>query len=397
MAVMFKGRRLTFGLYTANEEAASGRARDIYVDLIKLGVDATLAKHKATTPDPEQLIPEAAEPKPDITIGKWLALAEAVFVGKPGTFGGYVRCLRSIASHITGLKKSKKRFAGKGNEKYRRRIDSAPLSILSPAAIQKWRKAMVAAAGKNPAAVASTKISVDSMIRQASALFSVKITKYIERPSIPNPVPFQGVEYFGRHDMRYNSKIDASKLLKSALSELAEADPEVFKVFLLAIGAGMRRGEIANLLWCQVDAKLGAIGMEITEDGDLKTKESAGVIFVDATFMALLESYRPKATGRFVIECPPESEGGSRRWGQQYRCHAVLQRAITWLRAHGDDMKKPLHTLRKEAGSLVSTKSGIHAAAGFLRQKGIRVAAMHYVSHKEKVVVDIAGLVTQPD
>lgn len=108
--------------------------------------------------------------------------------------------------------------------------------------------------------------------------------------------------------------------------------------------------------------------------------------------MGLLEKYRAAAKGKFVIECPDESKSGSRSLGQQYRCQAILERTVAWLRAHGVDTKKPLHTLRKEAGSLVSTQSGIHAAASFLRQKGIRGAAMHYISHKEKIAVNFTEI-----
>ena len=52
---------------------------------------------------------------------------------------------------------------------------------------------------------------------------------------------------------------------------------------------------------------------------------------------------------------------------------------------------KPVHTLRKEAGSIIATKAGIHAASQFLRHADIQVTAMHYANHKERVTVEIGS------
>ena len=41
MRVAFKGKRLGFGLRTGNKEAAARIARDIYNDLLTLGVEGT--------------------------------------------------------------------------------------------------------------------------------------------------------------------------------------------------------------------------------------------------------------------------------------------------------------------------------------------------------------------
>ena len=56
------------------------------------------------------------------------------------------------------------------------------------------------------------------------------------------------------------------------------------------------------------------------------------------------------------------------------------------------EVAKPIHTLRKEAGSIVATKAGIHAASQFLRHADIQVTSMHYADHKERVPVDIGSI-----
>lgn len=41
---------------------------------------------------------------------------------------------------------------------------------------------------------------------------------------------------------------------------------------------------------------------------------------------------------------------------------------------------------------MISTKSGIHAASRFLRHADIQVTAMYYADHKDRVTVDIGGM-----
>ena len=81
----------------------------------------------------------------------------------------------------------------------------------------------------------------------------------------------------------------------------------------------------------------------------------------------------------------------SKPWGQRYRCEDVFYRLTHWLRKNGVEGSKPLHTLRKEAGSIIATKAGIHAASQFLRHADIQVTAMHYADHKERVTVDLGA------
>jgi integrase len=80
-------------------------------------------------------------------------------------------------------------------------------------------------------------------------------------------------------------------------------------------------------------------------------------------------------------------------WSRRYRCQNVFDRLIRWLRdGYGVEGRNPLHTLRKEAGSLIATKAGIFAASRFLRHADIQMTAMHYADHKERVVVDMSEL-----
>jgi integrase len=287
--------------------------------------------------------------------------------------------------------KNKKRYGRKNARSYRQGIDDLPLTILTPEAIQTWRIQYVQKAGENPARQRSARITCNSNLRQAKALFSRKILKFTSGVALPDPLPFAGVELYPRESMRYHSKLNPAVLLQSAKENLFETDPEAFKALLLALGAGLRRGEIDRLLWRQVGVDAGVIHIETTEAGGLKSSDSAGDVPIDQTLSSILRGFRAKAHGQYVLE---EGTGitSSRPWGQRYRCGDVFDRLTKWLRKQGVEGAKPLHTLRKEAGSIIATKAGIHAASRFLRHADIQVTSMHYADHKERVTVDIGAL-----
>ena len=264
--------------------------------------------------------------------------------------------------------------------------------MLTPEAIQGWRIRYVKQAGENAARKRSARISCNSTIRQARALFSRKILKFIGGVAIPDPLPFAGVEFFPRESMKYQSKLDPAVLLQSAREHLLETDPEAFKALVLALGAGLRRGEIDRLLWRQIDFNSGLIHIQVTEAGGLKTEDSTGDVAIDPAMVSLLRGFRAKARGQFVIEGGGRELTASKPWGQRYRCEDVFYRLIHWLRENGIDSAKPIHMLRKEAGSIIATKAGIHAASQFLRHADIQITSMHYADHKERVSVDMGDL-----
>ena len=383
--IQWRGRRHYFALGTANKEAAAAKAAAIWRDLVAHGLEVTLAKHKSA----------AAPEQPSIaatTIGEWITAVSGVWDGKPATFGGYARALRFIASEILALSKSRKRFGRAQARAYREQVDGAPLAMLSPQAIQSWRIQYLSRAGDNPVRQRAARISCNSALRLARSLFSRRILKFVDPKIVPAELPFRGVEFFSRESMRYQSKFDPSALLRAAVDEL---DPDALKVLLLALCVGLRRGEIDRLLWRQVDFDRRLIRVEVTEAGALKTEDSAGAVQIDEELAALLRGFRAKTRSEYVID-GGQAEGGSVSYGQRYRCLNVFARLNGWLHAHGITARCAIHELRKEAGSIVATQSGIHAASQFLRHADIAITAAHYAHHKERITVPLGALL-KPD
>jgi integrase len=238
----------------------------------------------------------------------------------------------------------------------------------------------------------SARITCNSTLRQAKSIFSRKIVKFASAGmALPEPLPFAEVAFFPRESMRYQSKIDPEALLRTASRELAESDRDAFLALILALGGGLRRGEIDKLLWRQVDCYAGVIHIEATEVGKLKSSDSAGDVAIDSALSSILQGFRARAKAQFVIE-EGTSSRASQPWGRSYRCENVFKRLTNWMRVHGIESNKPLHMLRKEAGSLIATKSGIFAASRFLRHADIQLTAMHYADHKERVTVNTEAL-----
>src|SRR5262249_690930 len=261
----------------------------VYTDFLTLGVEAALAKHR-----PQKAADSIS------TVGEWIEAARSVATVNPATFALYAAALRKIVGDIIRVKRNRKRFGPKGGgaRTYRQAIDTAPLAFLSPAAVQKWRIEYVKRA-KTPAEQRSRMTSCNSTLRQARSLFGKKIAKFV---SLPEPPPFQHVEFFPRQSAKYFSRIDAKALLTQARDELAENDSPAFLVVLIALAGGLRKGEIDTLCWHQIDFERGVIRVEHTDTATLKSEDSRGEVPIDASVVELLRGFRARATGAFVIE-----------------------------------------------------------------------------------------------
>lgn len=290
---------------------------------------------------------------------------------------------------ILKVKRTQKRFGRKGGT-FRQQADLTPVSIFTERAVQEWKIRYVKERGNNPVRQRAARISCNSALRMARSLFQESIARHL--PSLDmEERPFAKVDFYPRESMRYHSKIDPTILLGKARSDLCKINQESFKILLLAIGAGLRRGEIDRLLWRQINLDAGEIHIEVTEAGSLKSADSTAKVAIDQTLCGLLRGYKAKATSQFVID-GGSGEGGSRAWGQRYRCQAAFDFLLSWLRRNGVEDVRALHTLRKEAGSLIATKSGIYAAARFLRHSDIKVTAQHYADHKDRVSIDLGAI-----
>lgn len=382
------GERECFGLGTSNLAAAAAKAVVIYEFILENGMAEAVEKFK----------PKVAERADVETVGQWIEAVETHCTLYSSTMQNYVSALRKLAGDIGALPKNKARFSYKdgGTKGWREAVDKLPLRLLDSANVNAWQVAYRKEKDANPEAQRRALNSARSTVRNAKALFGEKIAKTLRdvaNLTLPEPLPMSDVrltELFGKKGKtRYQSRIDAERLIAKAGVELAGPEPEAFKVFVLALCCGLRKREIDCLLWHQVDLDAGVIRIEATEHFRPKSEDSAGEVDLDAEVVALLRGWKGRATGDFVIEGRQQATFKSR---VSYRCESVFATLNAWLRKHGIKSQKPLHELRKEAGALVAKTAGIYAASRLLRHADIRVTADFYADKKERISTGLGGL-----
>lgn len=343
----------------------------------------------------------------DITVGDWLHAVEESTALRPSTFLNYANCLRTVVAEIFGISMpkgvSKCDYRSGGNEAWRKRVDAVKLARLNTELIAKWQRKRVTRAGRSEVVRASARRSCNSYVRCARSLFAPDIVKKVKHLTLPSPQPFAGIELLENGSTKYVSRINAQTPIVATKNDLKTNDPEAYKVFLLGLFAGMRKGEIDLVEWSMIDFAGHVIRLTNTDWLHLKRRDSAGEITVDPEVAAELQAFKPQSHSRFVIDSAvkwtagkkervrtrPPRNNSARRY---YRCKPVFKRLNGWLRSRGIAANKPLHELRKEIGAIVATNHGIFAASRYLRHADITTTARHYADHKERINVGIGKL-----
>jgi integrase len=381
--LMAGGRREEFNLGVSNKSVAAHNAREIYEFLKVNGWDATMATYKA--------VETRAEQRGVRTVGEFIQAIEETTPARNRTTTEYIRRFRQIVAEIFGIEgdSSKYDYRSGGREDRLQKIDSLPLEELTPASVQAWRVAYLNRAAKDPAAQRAARISINSTLRQARSLFSPKRLGFIQLPE-GYQSPFSGVKLEPRQSTRYRSAFDVGNLIGAAQRELAGDDPEAYKVFLLALFCGLRRGEIDRLEWSAFDWADQKLHIEITEHLALKSGDSVGAVDLDPQVTKIFGAFHSQSTGSFVIESPRSSRVGTTYLA--YRCGHIFKRLSGWLKGQGVPAAKPLHTLRKEYGSQICDRHGIFMASRALRHSDVSVTAAHYVDKRSRATTGLGSL-----
>jgi integrase len=188
-------------------------------------------------------------------------------------------------------------------------------------------------------------------------------------------------------EFRFVPEVDPQALLNEAVKELKKEDPALFIIFLLCLGAGLRRNEIDKLLWSRIDWDQNRVELVRTRFFGGKSVASLRRIRVPATFINELRQFRGDAPSEsFVIPSPvsPRLNGTYRH----YRCKKAFSELCLWLDAKGikNDEKK-MHILRKHFGDVICRQHGIYKASKALGHASVLVTEMHYASEPEEVEV----------
>ena len=359
--IQHAGRREAIGLSTNDREAGSRIAARLYARVKSAGWTVALA----------EFAPDRNTAKGVPTVGEVIeAASKSADIGA-NSLRGYVVCFRKLAADAYGVRATANRFDYRngGLAAWRKRVDSIRLDKLTPKRIQAALDRRVEAAKGNPLAERKARITAASTLRQAKALFSPDRKLPFEK----TPNPFAGVTVKVGTPPKYVSTVKAGDLMRAAKTDLATNHPEAYKVFLLALGAGLRAAEIDNLQWQQIDAAANTIRVMTTATFETKTESSEREVFVDAGLIAELDKFRAAATSLYVLESERQPKPGAAV--ASYRAETTFNTLKKWLRANGITGHKPIHTLRKEFGSLVTESADIFTASRQLGHASIALTA----------------------
>lgn len=374
------GQRRNLSLETGDKEEAAKKAMRLWQDIANSGWDTALAN----------LRPVASLPSD--TVGDLISAVEKGVQRSP-TRESYIRAFRQLVAEVMGIKRQANTVARiKG---WKERVGKVRLADLTPEKIERWRLRRVEAAGDH-LAQHSTKVTLNTLCRFSKALFSPKVMKQIGL-SVANP--FKDIGYLKAQPKKYQPTFDVRTLFKNAEAELGLEEK---KVFLLGVCCGLRRREIDYLEWPSFDWQKNAIVIRETKWFGAKTDDSHGVVPVDPELMKrfygfyvehekVMEAKKPERRNDFVIQSVFAKPRLNKNY-IRYRCDFSFQKLTAWLRANGVTGPRPLHTLRKEAGSLINAEQGIHAAQRFLRHSDIKITAAIYADNRGMKPISLSAL-----
>lgn len=390
------GRREAFALGTVNATVAATKAKDIATCLEANGWAPTLAKFK---PDPL----EKAEV---CTVGEYLKEVGERSHLKLISVARYAIKLRKLVADLAdvdrglGLKERRAKFdyVNGGRKAWVERVDGQRLDILSLDAVNAWRNAYVAKAGQDSMKRKSAERSAASIMRCSRALFGKDIVSLMKgRLKMPAVTPFAGVKLKDPGARRYRSDVSAEWILTCAENELRTERPQLYLALFLCLCAGLRRKEADLLTWSQVDFDNARIHIRTTAHYTPKTDESDRMIDLGDGAIKVLRSYNPgirsvDQNGVNVYETEFVLDGGESNPDATYIYYRAMKtwRALTaWLQGKGITQRTPVHTLRKESGSLIASSFGIEAARAHLGHRDIRTTSAHYVSKLKRIEVPL--------
>ncbi len=381
--IQHAGRREEIALGTNDKEAASRTAAKLYQRVKAAGWTVALA----------EFAPDRSTAKGVPTVGDVIEAASQADISA-SSLRGYIVRFRKIAADAYGVKSTARRFdyRGDGLANWRKRVDSIRLDKLTPKRIQATLDKRIAAAKGNPLTERRARVTAAAILRNAKALFAPGrgLAKSFE--TLPNP--FEGVTVKVGTPTKYISTVNAGDLMRAAKTELATTHPEAYKAFLLALGAGLRAGEIDNLQWQHINATANTVRVMTTATFETKTKSSEREVFVDPGLIAELEQFRDGATSLYVMESKKEAKPDAAV--ASYRAEVAFDFLKKWLRAHGITAQKPIHTLRKEFGSLVCESSDIFTASRQLGHASVGMTATYYAENRRRVAPQIGAMLNPP-
>ena len=111
---------------------------------------------------------QAFRSQSNLSVGKFITLAESVASVQKVTWQGYVTAFRRIVSDSFNLDLGKKKFDphGGGNQEWVQRVNAVKLAKVTPQKIQQWKRSFLSLVASDPISQRSAKTSVNTYLGQ---------------------------------------------------------------------------------------------------------------------------------------------------------------------------------------------------------------------------------------
>jgi hypothetical protein len=316
-----------------------------------------------------------------MTFGEYIRMVEARCSTKKETIFESKQRLRVLLASMFGIDVANKKYDhfNKLNKKYEEEAFSIKIEQVTAGRVEEWKCMELRRRvefGKNRGSAATT---INSIIHGCNGLFSGKILKELGLCG-KFVSPFANVLKLQEGSKCYYSNFSAKELLANAEKELRETRPDEFIIIMLALLQGLRANEIDKMIWSQVNLSDGTLSVLQTNYFIPKTRSSCKTIPLNDYVAEVLQWHRENrkaGDGEFVIA--PGVGFKKTEITREKRCVKQMRGAIAWLRNFGIKDQKPIHTLRKECGSMIYRQTGdINATRLFLRDNTMSVVINHY-------------------
>ena len=379
--------RRKFRLKSTTAEEAGKESAKLYREISANGWPAKKVRKSPVS------IKATNEPnQPEGSVGTWIALATKQTKVRKETIKKYAESLRTIVGDILGISGSRK-------IEIRRQIEEFLLDDLTNDKIRAWILKRTDAKGKDVSQIRRSNNTARTLLVNARSLFTPTLQE--EMGISPNNFrnPFQNIKLPRKSTTRYTSKFDARLLLDRAANDLGEGDAggnssskfEQWKILYLALVAGLRYREIDNLRKQDVSPSTRKISVVPHGKYAPKTLASEADVTVSEGAAKVLEQMQARTKGDWFVTKAESIKPSS------YRTGAHHDKLLAWLRNYEErgikplaDVHKPLHELRKEAGTLVNSQHGLNEAKNFLRHSDISTTAAYYVGSKGEITTGLS-------
>lgn len=231
--------------------------------------------------------------------------------------------------------------------------------------------------------------NITAQIRAARSVFKVSALNFYKKKGISLENPFGLME---RHSEKPQPYIPLPSETRLAIwKECRDLEPQSAMIVLLALGCGLRRNEIdkARKSWLGKNDDMTVLTVQKESDFEPKSRIRRNIpVSQDLAdeILRLRRSLKPKSNDPYLI--PTKHPTAAKlRFSTRFRT------VSSWLTQKGIPEVKSLHALRKEFGSLVSTKHGIFTASTYLGHSSVVITQESYGSLVGNPTVDIGKLI----